>query len=54
MGVEIGIIVSDTKLNGRVMPREGHGSRNNMYSRQPYYIRIVMPREGHGSRNLLP
>ena len=32
------------------MPREGHGSRNDMYAGQPHYIR-VMPREGHGSRN---
>ena len=32
------------------MPREGHGSRNELRYEKKYAI-LVMPREGHGSRN---
>ena len=34
----------------RVMPREGHGSRNN-FDNTAITEGTVMPREGHGSRN---
>ena len=32
------------------MPREGHGSRNQLHAKI-VCIDLVMPREGHGSRN---
>ena len=40
----------DIPLMSKVMPREGHGSRNGQKEsriKEAY----VMPREGHGSRN---
>ena len=50
MGVEISC-PRDTRSARRVMPREGHGSRNVHGVSGFQNLAVVMPREGHGSRN---
>ena len=51
MGVEIISNLSQFQII-KVMPREGHGSRNLLnYITLPE--KSVMPREGHGSRNIV-
>ena len=50
MGVEIGFTAMMNKAS-KVMPREGHGSRNKAIM-PAAMVGVVMPREGHGSRNV--